>query len=110
MASKPNSKRTIYVGGLAEEVNEKVLNAAFVPFGDLVDVQIPLDYETEKHRGFAFIEFENAEDAAAAIDNMVCITPTSYESLALSVSCNFCRKGCILFYLLFFISSCFNCY
>ncbi|KAF9406325.1 hypothetical protein HW555_013260 [Spodoptera exigua] len=67
---KPNSKRTIYVGGLAEEVDEKVLNAAFVPFGDLVDVQIPLDYETEKHRGFAFIEFENAEDAAAAIDNM----------------------------------------
>ncbi|KAJ2943947.1 hypothetical protein O0L34_g8270 [Tuta absoluta] len=70
MTSKPNSKRTIYVGGLAEEVDEKVLNAAFVPFGDLVDVQIPLDYETEKHRGFAFIEFENAEDAAAAIDNM----------------------------------------
>ncbi|XP_059048946.1 peptidyl-prolyl cis-trans isomerase E [Achroia grisella] len=70
MTSKPNSKRTVYVGGLAEEVDEKVLNAAFVPFGDLVDVQIPLDYETEKHRGFAFIEFENAEDAAAAIDNM----------------------------------------
>ncbi|XP_078094209.1 peptidyl-prolyl cis-trans isomerase E isoform X3 [Mustelus asterias] len=35
-----------------------------------MDIQIPLDYETEKHRGFAFIEFENAEDAAAAIDNM----------------------------------------
>ncbi|XP_019874383.1 peptidyl-prolyl cis-trans isomerase E [Aethina tumida] len=65
-----STKRTIYVGGLAEEVDEKVLNAAFIPFGDIVDVQIPLDYETEKHRGFAFIEFENAEDAAAAIDNM----------------------------------------
>lgn len=66
-----NSKRTIYVGGLAEEVDEKVLNAAFIPFGDIVDVQIPVDYETEKHRGFAFIEFEAAEDASAAIDNMV---------------------------------------
>ena len=32
--------------------------------------QIPLDYETEKHRGFAFVEFEQAEDAAAAVDNM----------------------------------------
>ncbi|KAL4707651.1 hypothetical protein ACJJTC_007001 [Scirpophaga incertulas] len=70
MSSKPNSKRTVYVGGLAEEVDDKVLNAAFVPFGDLVDVQIPIDYESEKHRGFAFVEFENAEDAAAAIDNM----------------------------------------
>lgn len=65
-----NTKRTIYVGGLAEEVDEKVLHAAFIPFGEIVDVQIPLDYESEKHRGFAFIEFETAEDAAAAIDNM----------------------------------------
>ncbi|KAB0795757.1 hypothetical protein PPYR_09818 [Photinus pyralis] len=65
-----NNKRTIYVGGLALEVDEKILNAAFIPFGDVVDIQIPLDYETEKHRGFAFIELECAEDAAAAIDNM----------------------------------------
>ncbi|CAE1316776.1 PPIE [Acanthosepion pharaonis] len=64
------NKRVVYVGGLAEEVDEKVLQAAFIPFGDIVDIQIPLDYETEKYRGFAFIEFELAEDAAAAIDNM----------------------------------------
>lgn len=71
MSTKPGGKRTIFVGGLAEEADEKVLHAAFIPFGDLVDIQIPLDYESEKHRGFAFIEFETAEDAAAAIDNMV---------------------------------------
>ncbi|CAH0388631.1 unnamed protein product [Bemisia tabaci] len=65
-----SKKRTIYVGGLAEEVDEKVLSAAFIPFGDVVDIQLPLDYETEKHRGFAFIEFEFSDDAAAAIDNM----------------------------------------
>ncbi|CAG9840548.1 unnamed protein product [Diabrotica balteata] len=65
-----SNKRTVYVGGLAEEVDEQVLNAAFIPFGDIIDVQIPLDYESEKHRGFAFIEFESAEDAGAAIDNM----------------------------------------
>lgn len=64
------SKRTIYVGGLADEVDEKVLNDVFLPFGDILDVQIPIDYETEKHRGFAFIEFEAPEDAADAIDNM----------------------------------------
>lgn len=60
-----------YSGGLAEEVDEKILHAAFIPFGEIVDVQIPLDYESEKHRGFAFIEFELSEDALAAIDNMV---------------------------------------
>lgn len=52
-------------------MDEKVLNEVFHPFGDILDVQIPTDYETEKHRGFAFIEFEDAGDAAAAIDNMV---------------------------------------
>jgi len=61
----------VFLGGLAEEVDEKTLHAAFIPFGDIVDVQMPIDYETQKHRGFSFIEFESAEDAAAAIDNMV---------------------------------------
>lgn len=65
-----NEKRTIYVGGLADEVNEKLLNDAFIPFGDIVEIQIPVDFETQKHRGFAFIEFETGEDAGAAIDNM----------------------------------------
>lgn len=65
-----NDKRTIYVGGLADEVIEKLLNDAFIPFGDIADIQMPVDYETQKHRGFAFIEYEVAEDAAAAIDNM----------------------------------------
>lgn len=63
-------KRTVYVGGLPEEVNEDILKSAFLPFGEIDVIQIPLDYETEKHRGFAFIEFELPEDAAAAIDNM----------------------------------------
>ena len=41
-----------------------------VPFGDITDISVPLDYSTQKHRGFAFVEFESVEDAAAAIDNM----------------------------------------
>lgn len=28
-----NPKRTVYVGGLAEEVDEKTIQAAFIPFG-----------------------------------------------------------------------------
>lgn len=64
-------KRTIYVGGLADEVTEKLISDAFIPFGDIADIQMPVDYESQRHRGFAFIEYETAEDAAAAIDNMV---------------------------------------
>lgn len=54
-----NKKRTLYVGGFGEEVNEKVLQAGFVPFGEIVSVSIPLDYETGKHRGFGFVFFSH---------------------------------------------------
>ncbi|XP_065843375.1 peptidyl-prolyl cis-trans isomerase-like [Oscarella lobularis] len=66
----PANKRVLYVGGVAEEVDEKILHAAFIPFGDIRDIQMPLEYNSGKHRGFAFVEFESAEDAAAAQDNM----------------------------------------
>ncbi len=47
-----NPKTTLYVGGLAEDaVNESSLHAAFIPFGDIKDVNIPLDHATGKHRG-----------------------------------------------------------
>ncbi|KAI6198327.1 Peptidyl-prolyl cis-trans isomerase E [Aphelenchoides fujianensis] len=65
-----NRKRTVFVGGFGGEVDEKVLSLAFIPFGEIVGISIPMEYETGKHRGFGFVEFESAEDAAAAIDNM----------------------------------------
>lgn len=65
-----NPKTTLYVGGLHETVNEEILQGAFLPFGDLKDVNIPIDHATGQHRGFGFVEFEEKEDAAAAIDNM----------------------------------------
>lgn len=64
------NKKLLYVGGLAEEVDEKTVQAAFIPFGDLVEVNLPIDYETQKHRGFAFVEYESVQDAADAMDNM----------------------------------------
>jgi peptidyl-prolyl isomerase E (cyclophilin E) len=65
-----NPKTVLYVGGLEETVNETLLHAAFIPFGEIKDVNIPMDHSTGKHRGFGFVEFEEKEDAAAAIDNM----------------------------------------
>jgi peptidyl-prolyl isomerase E (cyclophilin E) len=65
-----NPKTTLYVGGLEENVTEGVLHAAFIPFGDIKDVSMPLDQSTQKHRGFAFVTYIDKEDAAAAMDNM----------------------------------------
>merc|ERR1712150_268931 len=57
-------------GGPAEQVDRKVLEAAFRPFGDLKSVEIPLDMKSGKHRGFGFVEFMEIDDATEAIDNM----------------------------------------
>ncbi|KAJ3305656.1 hypothetical protein HDV03_001301 [Kappamyces sp. JEL0829] len=65
-----NPKTTLFCGGLHESVDEAMLSSAFIPFGELVKIQLPLDSTTGKHRGFAFIEFELADDAKAAMDNM----------------------------------------
>lgn len=35
-----------FVGGLGDEMDDKLLHAAFIPFGDITGIQIPLDYET----------------------------------------------------------------
>ena len=38
-------KRVLYVGGLSEEATEETLHAAFVPFGDVKEVNIPRDLD-----------------------------------------------------------------
>ncbi|KAK2079334.1 hypothetical protein QBZ16_003025 [Prototheca wickerhamii] len=65
-----NPKTTLYVGGLEENVTQEILHAAFIPFGEVKDVSIPLDHASGTNRGFGFVDFELPEDAADAIDNM----------------------------------------
>lgn len=60
------------MGGLDAQVTRELLMSAFIPFGEVVEVQLPSDPSSKDqvHRGFAFVEFEDAKDAAAALDNM----------------------------------------
>lgn len=41
-------KKILYVGGLDLKVDEAMLHAAFIPFGEIRDVQIPVDHLTRK--------------------------------------------------------------
>ena len=41
-----SDKRTLYVGGLEENVDEAIVHSAFIPFGDIVDVNIPIEQTT----------------------------------------------------------------
>ena len=63
-------RTVVYVGGLDAAVTEAMLRLAFIPFGELLDVHVPLEPKTGQCRGFGFVEYSCSEDAADAIDNM----------------------------------------
>ncbi|KAG0204854.1 hypothetical protein BGX28_003351 [Mortierella sp. GBA30] len=71
MAARDSNKSTLYVGGLDEQVTTQVLHAAFIPFGEITQIELPPDpTSTAPHRGFGFVEFDLPADAQAAQDNM----------------------------------------
>ncbi|KAI9883808.1 MAG: hypothetical protein M1823_004418 [Watsoniomyces obsoletus] len=73
MTDAARLKATLYVGGLDNAVTAAVLHAAFIPFGEIVDINLPkpdLPSSTDPHRGFGYVEFEQPEDAHEAMDNM----------------------------------------
>ena len=45
-------------GGLEESVSEDMVRAAFIPFGELTDINMPMDAASQKHRGFCFVQYE----------------------------------------------------
>jgi len=72
VSNRPNS--TVYVGGLdPNQVTSGVLSEAFIPFGEIADISLPkpeAPSSTDLHRGFGYVEFEEAVDAKEAINNM----------------------------------------
>jgi hypothetical protein len=56
---KGTDKRTLYIGGLDENVTQDIITAAFISFGDITDVQMSFDASSGAHRGFCFITYES---------------------------------------------------
>lgn len=58
----------LYVGNLPYDVDEATLREAFGQDGRQIRrVHIPLDRETQRPRGFAFLEFASEEEAQSAL-------------------------------------------
>ncbi len=57
----------LFVGNLPYDVTEDELKTFFAPVGPLAHTFIPIDRETGKRRGFAFVEFEERSAADEAV-------------------------------------------
>ena len=44
--SKQQAQCTIYVGGLDNEITSTILHAAFLPFGEIIHISLPIDPST----------------------------------------------------------------
>ncbi|MFN7730778.1 MAG: RNA recognition motif domain-containing protein [Pirellula sp.] len=77
----------IYVGNLSFKATESDVRTAFEQYGEVSRVSIIVDRETNRSRGFAFVEMPNSDEAAAAIENLNDATVVDRR-----ISCNEARE------------------
>jgi hypothetical protein len=58
------------VGSINFEIKEDTIKQAFIPFGPIKSVNLSWDPITNKHKGFAFIEYDIPEAAQLALEQM----------------------------------------
>jgi cold-inducible RNA-binding protein len=59
--------KKMYVGNLSYNVTNEALQALFAPFGTVDSAQVIIDRETNRSKGFGFVEMSNAAEADAAM-------------------------------------------
>jgi len=64
------SQTKLFVGGLNRKLRWKDLRETFEKFWEVAFARVKLDQETNKSRGFGFVEFVNPEDAIKAQKEM----------------------------------------
>uniref|UniRef100_A0A8C9AX77 Cold-inducible RNA-binding protein n=1 Tax=Prolemur simus TaxID=1328070 RepID=A0A8C9AX77_PROSS len=57
----------LFVGGLSFDTNEQSLEQVFSKYGQIAEVVVVKDRETQRSRGFGFVTFENIDDAKDAM-------------------------------------------
>ena len=62
--------KKLYVGNLTYNVSESDLDALFTQFGTVQSVQIIVDRDTNRSKGFGFVEMDTDAQAQAAIQGL----------------------------------------
>jgi cold-inducible RNA-binding protein len=59
--------RKLYVGNLSYDVTDSALEAMFTPHGTVQSAQVIMDRDTNRSKGFGFVEMGSDQEAQAAI-------------------------------------------
>lgn len=59
----------LFISNLSYDTNESEITDLFDKYGEVVSVSLPVNRETLKIRGFAFVEFEKAESAEKVFED-----------------------------------------
>jgi len=62
--------KKLYVGNLSYNVTSTSLEEMFTPFGTVTSAQVIQDRDTNRSKGFGFVEMEDDGEAQAAITNL----------------------------------------
>jgi cold-inducible RNA-binding protein len=62
--------KKLYVGNLSFDTTESQLRELFAPFGSVQTVQLIVDRDTGRSKGFGFVEMGSDNEAQAAIGGM----------------------------------------
>lgn len=79
---KRDDSATIRVTNLSEDVTEADIHDLFRRFGQIARVYLARDRETNVCKGFAFVSFQNKDDAGRALQ---AINGYGYDNLILRV-------------------------
>lgn len=60
----------LFVGSLAYGVTDDQLTEAFAECGTVVSAKVIIDRDTQRSKGFGFVEMSSDEEAKAAIDKL----------------------------------------
>jgi cold-inducible RNA-binding protein len=75
--------KKLYVGGLSYSVTDSQLQAMFASHGTVESAKIVMDRESDRSRGFGFVEMSTQEEAEKAIASL---NGTQHEGRSLTVN------------------------
>ena len=75
--------KKLYVGGLAYSVTDSQLQQLFASHGTVESAKVLMERDTDRSRGFGFVEMATVEEAEKAI---TALNGTQHEGRALTVN------------------------